>query len=362
LYKGLESSTKLQNAFPNAGRFIALRMMKEITSRLFGYSPSFLISGGGFIKDSALYMFNGLGYPLHNGYGMSETGITSVELRSKVKHRNENSIGKPFDSVRYKIEKDGVLYVSGDSICVKIIRNGVEIPMEKRYNTGDIAFEDSEGNYYLKGRIDDRIIGESGENVNPDEIEKHLDFEHALNLCVWGEGEGSAEEIALVIQLGRDLSKKKIEETAQAAFAQSDKLPGTYQIRKFYFTFDPICAETAVKVSRSYLKRGLANGSIKIYPFADVLEGRVSGREAIDPLNELAVKARDAFAEFLDVAAEDIYMDDHFIYDLNGTSLDYFSLVIKINEVMGIHLTFDKESACHTVRDFCREIEKRGLN
>lgn len=356
--KGLALSARLQDMFPGVGRNIAKTIMKDVTGQLFGNSPVFLISGGGYIKDSTLYLFNALGYPLHNGYGMSETGITSVELRSTMKARLENSIGKPFDSIRYDIDQDGVLTISGSSMCSRMIRNGEEIQIGGSYYSGDIVEKNEQGYYFIKGRLGDRIIGESGENVNPDEIEKDMSFPLAQEFCVFGEGEGSSEEIALVIRLGRDMSTEDIKKTADAAYEHSDRLPITYRIRKFYFTFDPICAETAIKVSRPYLKRGIADGSIRLISFEDVLEGRVSGRETVDENDELAVAVRRAFAEFVERPEENIYLDDHFIYDLGGTSLDYFSLVMRINELLDIHLVFDKESACYTVREFCRVINK----
>lgn len=356
--KGLELAAGIQKVFPKSGRHIAKRIMKEVTSQLFGYSPVFMISGGGYIKESALYLFNALGYPLHNGYGMSETGITSVELRPGMKERLENSIGRPFDSVTYDIDEDGVLIISGSSMCRRMIRNGEEIQIGSSYYSGDIVEKDGQGNYYIKGRLGDRIIGESGENINPDEIEKELDFPLAKEFCVFGCGEGSDEEIALVIRLGRDMSTADIKKTADDAYAQSDRLPMTYRIRKFFFTFDSICAETAIKVSRAYLKRGITDGSICLVPFEDVLEGRVSGREAVSADDELGLKIRSVFAEFIDRPEENIFIDDHFIYDLGGTSLDYFSLVMRINEELNIHLVFDKENACYTVREFCRVIER----
>jgi len=356
--KGLEISVKIQKAAPKLGRKIAKSLLKEVTDQLFGRSPVFLISGGGYIRDSAMYLFNALGYPLHNGYGMSETGITSVELRENITARLENSIGKPFDNVKYSVTEDGVLQIGSSSMCCRMIRNGQTIEVGDTYDSGDIVYADENGNYYIRGRLGDRIIGESGENVNPDEIEKDLEFPLARNYCVFGDGESSEEEIALVIQLARDMSSDEIKETAQAAYTQSDALESAYRIRKYYFTFDPICAETAIKVSRVYLKRGIADGSIRIAPFEDVLEGRVSGREAVSDDNELGITVRDAFSEFIDRPVEEICMDDHFIYDLGGTSLDYFSLVMRINELAGIRLSFDKESACYTVREFCRVIEK----
>ena len=360
--KGLELSIKLQNAFPGAGRTMAKKLMKEVTSQLFGDSPVFLISGGGYIRDSALYLFNGLGYPLHNGYGMTETGITSVELRGSVSARLKNTIGKPFDSIQYSIDEESVLHISGNSMCCRMIRNGEETVIGDTYNSGDIVTVDADGYYFIKGRKGDLVIGESGENINPDEIEKDLDLPLARDLSVFGYGEGSEEELSLVVRIPRDMSSASIRDTAAAAHEQSDKLPVTYRIRKFYFTFDPLCAETAIKVSRSYLKRGIADGSIRLIPFEDILEGKVSGREAVPEDDTLGLKLRKLFAEFTEKPEEEISMDDHFLYDLNGTSIDYFSLIMRINEELNMHILFDKEGACHTIREFERFIEGPQMN
>ncbi len=356
--KGIALSLKLQETFPTFGMFLAKRIMRQVTEQLFGYSPRFLISGGGYIRGSALQLINALGYPLYNGYGMSETGITSVELRSDIKSRLQNSVGKPFDSVRYDINSDGTLQISGNSLCSLLIREGREIVIDDHYDSGDIASVDEHGNYYILGRSGDLIITESGENINPDEIEKTFAFPKAEQFCIFGYGDVSSQEIALVIRLRRDISKQDAKATADSAYALSDKLPDVYKIKKYFFSFDPLCADGSIKVSRDYLKRGISNGSIHLFSFDDVLSGSVSGREKVSEEDHLAMLIRSLFAEFTDRDLNDIYMDDHFLYDLGATSIDYFSLIMRINEELGIHIMFDKDGACHTIREFCGYIER----
>ena len=120
-FKGMEKTIKLQKRFPNLGLKLSKKGMKEITDNLFGRQVKFMISGGSYIKDSTLKLINSLGYPLYNGYGMSEIGITSVEL-GNITDRLKNSIGKPLPSVEYKIVDD-ILYVKGKSISHKIMIN-----------------------------------------------------------------------------------------------------------------------------------------------------------------------------------------------------------------------------------------------
>ena len=357
-YKGIESSLKLQRKFPKMGRKMALKMFKEVNDELFGKSPLFMISGGGYIRESSLKMFNALGYPLQNGYGMSETGITSVELRENVKYRILGSVGRPLDSVRYEVDEDGVLTVYGDSICHHMIRNGEEIFIEDGFNTGDIVSRDADGFYYIKGRLGDAIIGENGENINPDEIEKDLEIQSAVEFCVFAEGD-KKDKAALVIQLDKDATAEDIQAAADSARAANDKLPLTWQIKDFYFTFDTIRPGEAIKVSRTYLERGIEEGSIRLLAFDEVLEGRAGAKEAVPEDNETALRVRKIFAEITGKPEEEIYMDDHIIFDLGAASLDYFSVVMKVGAEFGIDFGFDKESAAYTIRAFCREIDKR---
>ena len=118
--KGLNLSIRLQNIFPKLGKKIASKLFGQIQSKVFGDSIQFMISGGGYISYDANKLINAIGYPLYNGYGMSEIGITSVELRKKIKYRLQTTIGRPFDSVEYKID-DNVLLVRGKSLCKTII-------------------------------------------------------------------------------------------------------------------------------------------------------------------------------------------------------------------------------------------------
>ena len=87
----------------------------------------------------------------------------------------------------------------------------------------------------------------------------------------------------------------------------------------------------------------------------------MSGREAVPEDDKLGLLLRKLFAEFTEKAEEEITMDDHFLYDLNGTSIDYFSLVMRINEELNMHILFNREGACHTIREFERFIESSPM-
>ena len=109
--KGMRVSRAIGN-LPVIGKLFSKTAFKELRENIFGESVQFMISGGSAISENVLEFFNAIGYHLANGYGMTEIGITSVELSKNKKLLNSGWVGRPFSGVEYKIE-DGQLFVRG---------------------------------------------------------------------------------------------------------------------------------------------------------------------------------------------------------------------------------------------------------
>ncbi len=351
LIKGLKFTTALQNIFPSFGAFLSKRIMSEITNKLFGKSIMFLINGGSYIKDSALYLLNGIGYNIYNGYGMTEIGITSVELGRRPKDRNRNSIGRPFASVEYKIE-DGVLKVKGTSLCTKKLVNGEEFHLEGWFNTGD-NMEAKNGDYFILGRMGDLVIGENGENINPDQIEKLFSVNEIKMLSVLGLKGDDGEELSLVAQINRFISEEKLNFIRNEVYAINDTLPKASSIKKFYFTFDDICPPTAIKVSRTRLSKQIAEGEVNLVPFSSMKLEKSEGGESF-----VANEVRNIISEVLGIASEKIGYTDHIFYDLAASSIQYFSILTKLSEKFSITDYKQNEKYCYTTKEISEYIEK----
>ena len=151
---------------PLLGDWFCRTAFREIRDSLFGDSICFMITGGSVINPEALEFFNAIGYPLVNGYGMTELSITSVELSNKKKIRNAGFVGKPLASVEYRIGENGHLQVRSKTAARYIIEQGVTKPNEGWFDTGDLA-ACVNGHYQILGRSDDLIIAANGENLNP---------------------------------------------------------------------------------------------------------------------------------------------------------------------------------------------------
>lgn len=352
--KGLKFCTSLQNLFPNFGMKQSQKIMHEVTDELFGQSVRFCINGGSYIRSSALELINGLGYNLHNGYGMSEVGITSVELRCAPKFTNKGSIGNPFASVQYRIDEDGILHVKGTSICNHLMAEGKNAAFDEWFNTGD-KVEYRDGSYYIVGRLGDVIIGENGENINPDVIEKQFCLPEAESFCVLGLNEGDKQIVGMVVQISAYMSDAKRNALVEKIYAINDSLPMTSRVGKFYFTTDAAAPANAVKVGRKYLLNGIDNGSIVISPFDSF---RKASADSSEYSTELLAAVREIVAKELGTDAGEIDIHAHVMLDLGATSMQYFSILSALAEKFSVKAG-ENEQFRYTVHEMCQYIERQ---
>ena len=328
--RGLKICTALQNIFPYWGSKAAKRIMGEVTEQVFGPSVQFCISGGSYIKDSCLELFNGIGYPLHNGYGMSEVGITSVELRSRPKYRNMNSVGHSLESIEYKISDEGTLMIKGTSVSSKIMIDGVIQPKEEWFDTKDVAAL-RDGYCFISGRAKDVVIGANGENINPDVIEQMIVLKEHVNFSCFGKpGDNGDEVLSVVVQLGNDITEEMTRSIYSEIRSINDTLPSGFKIREFYFTNDPIMSPTAIKVSRQFLLRGISAGDIRLIPMSGYVPDKRSVDAECDP--EILSEVTDIIADVLECSKNDIRPDSDIMLDLNATSLQFFAIIAEINK------------------------------
>ena len=352
--KGLALSHKIQNLFPNLGIKIARKLFKEVTDQTLGNSIKFMISGGGSISAESLYILNGVGYPLFNGYGSTEAGITSVELSKKEKQRLTGSIGKPFKTINYKIENDE-LFIKGSSMCSYIIskdKTKQQINKDEWFKSNDLAAVDKNGHYHIHGRLDDVVVSSTGEKISPDIIEKELLLTTVNNFCITD----YKDELSLIFEISPYANSYKIkkiyDEIKNSLIILNNK---GFVISKVYFTTNSMVPPNAIKVSRKTLKSKIENGDVLLNPFDKLINMQQENTSIDDEIKNIVIEQ---FALVLDKKVEEIDCTKHFIFELGGTSLDYCTLLIKLKAEFDIDFNFEQES-CSTVEDFCSFIAKK---
>ena len=348
-YAKFEKASRMVNR-GGLGAGMARRMLYEVREGLFGESIRFMITGGSQISTQTLAFFNGIGYHLANGYGMTELGITSLE-QSKVRRiRNSGSIGAPFGCTEYRVSEDGVLLVKSKARAARILQGGTEqiSDYDDWFSTNDLA-ECHDGHYYLHGRADDLIVCESGENLNPVLAEASIRVEGVEQSCIFADEAGNP---VLLISAPGCFSSAKIKQMYEdiKVAVQAAKLDTV--IRKVLFTQEMLMDAGDIKISRQKVARRCLTGTMRTFD-----PGRVDEQmEAL--LQGLESEVRDCFAEALAMEAEKISTTAHFFRDLGGNSIDYFGLIGLIKRRFGVEILYDENERLATVKDFCDRIER----
>lgn len=349
-----------------AGSSVAL---KTVQDQLLGHKVRFCISGGGYISNETMNIINGIGYPLYDGYGMTEAGVTSVELSHKVEYRLKGSIGRPLFGVEYKLADTtklhpdtGELLIKSPITHVREIINGVEqtASLEDGWlRTGDIASVDEKGFYFIKGRIKDVIINENGENIYPDEIEGYFkEIPHIVQICVIGvkKGRSQHETITCVFELNNDVDDDTLEEIKVKCKEINDSLPIEKKVGEFLISKDKLPLTASMKVKRFSVKEFIKikpNSFVTFNEKKEVKTFEGFSKEEVEPVIK---EVRKLFGKTLLLPTVRIGDSDHWINDLGGDSMSYIELVSGINEAFGIEIPQEKYGVLASVNDFAEEI------
>lgn len=343
--------------------------INAVKNQLLGKKIRFCISGGGYISPETLNIINGIGYPLYNGYGMTEAGVTSVELAHKVEYRLKGSIGKPLHGVEYKLTDTktlspnvGELLIKSSFIHTLEIIDGVEqkpILENDFMRTGDIAEVDESGFYYIKGRIKDVIINENGENIYPDELESYFnEISGITNCCALGvrKGKSEHETITLVIEIANDVDEEKLDELKKKVIEINEQLSNEKRIKDFWIAKDKLPLTSSMKVKRFQVKELLKIKQKSFIGFNDkkiikTFEGYK--KEDVEPIIK---DIRKIFAKVLFLPIVKVGDDDHWINDLGGDSMSYIELMNEINKHFGVEIPQEKYALLTSVNEFTEEI------
>ncbi len=166
-------------------------------------------------------------FPYAIGYGLTETAplITNACVgKTKV-----GSIGVPAYKVQVRLDNvnpetgEGEIVAKGDNVMLGYYKDPERtrkvLTDDGWFRTNDLACMDSKGRYYIKGRLNNMILGPSGENIYPEEIEQVINHFGGVNESLVMERDGKL--VALVkfddnVLNWNQASEDKFFETLQA--------------------------------------------------------------------------------------------------------------------------------------------------
>ena len=352
LERGIRLSLALQNTpFHGLGRILSHTVMQSVQKQALGTAVRFCISGGGALRDDTLRVINGIGYPLYNGYGMTEIGIASVELRQPAKARMEGSIGKPFPSIETDCSGD-TMRVRGKTCYTALYRDGVRIahdPMEW-FDTQDCITAKPDGALFFAGRSDDMLNGQNGERISPAMLESAFGSPLIAALCAVSQN----GEPVLVVE-PKQRNAYALAALSEELYEKNDALPPAYRVKKILFAEQPLPLALTQKVQNSAVRRGLADGTMRVFE-----AGRTAPKEDTfsEGMEEILPRITDTFREI--TGTDDITPDSHFRYDLGGDSLTYLSLIEQLSEAFGVTIDPSAGTELSTPRQFAAYILKEG--
>jgi len=191
--------------------------------RSFGGKLHFFGIGGALLSAEVERFLRDSKFPYAIGYGLTETSpLIAGCTPAKTKFR---STGYVIPGVKVRIvkknsdDKEGEIQVKGENVMKEYFRNPEAtkgtFTEDGWFKTGDLGYLNDNGYLYILGRIKNVIIGPSGENVYPEEIEAIFnENEYVLESLVYKAEEKITARIFLNYELlDEELEKKKFSDT-----------------------------------------------------------------------------------------------------------------------------------------------------
>jgi long-chain acyl-CoA synthetase len=154
--------------WPVLKKLVASKVMARLGGRLRAAT-----CGGAALSPEIAQLFIGLGLPVIQGYGLTET--SPVVSTNRIEDNIPASIGKPVPGVQVKIGDKDALLVKGPNVMLGYWNNPeatkAMFTPDGWLNTGDTARIDDSGHIYITGRLKEIIVMSNGEKVPPVDME-----------------------------------------------------------------------------------------------------------------------------------------------------------------------------------------------
>ncbi len=224
----------------------------------------YFISGGSALSEKIQKDFQGLGFTILEGYGLTEASPVLTVTRPENRMLT-GSVGRPLPGVEVRIanaDSSGVgeVIARGPNVMLgyysdeSATRNTI---VERWLYTGDLGKLDDDGNLFLVGRSKEIIVDTNGKNVYPDELEEvYSNSPYVKELSIVGLPDGIGEKVACLvvaddeydIALSRDELRRRVEEHFREV---SSSLPYYKRVKVLQFTDMELPRTATRKVKRA---------------------------------------------------------------------------------------------------------------
>ncbi|MDE6871206.1 MAG: AMP-binding protein [Bacteroidales bacterium] len=248
-------------------RFIGMKLKAT-----FGGHLKFFGIGGAKLDPTVEAFLKKAHFPYAIGYGMTE--CAPLICTANPKQTKVGSTGGAAWNVTVKLNDvnpqtgEGEIVVKGDNVMLGYYKD----PQRTRetftddgwLRTHDLAYQDDKGRFYIRGRLNNMILGPSGENIYPEEIEKVINDMAEVNESIVMERDGHL--VALVHfddniidwnQEGEDKFFEKLEAHKQAVLNYVNKhVSKSSKVNTVEVVKEPFEKTATQKIRRFKYKKG----------------------------------------------------------------------------------------------------------
>lgn len=148
------------------------------------------VSGGAALGERLTHFYRGIGIPVLEGYGLSET--TAAVTVNLPQAQRVGSVGRPLPGTTVRVADDGELLFRGGQVFGGYWRNAEatdECLVDGWFHTGDVGEVDDDGFVWVTGRKQEIMVTAGGKNVAPGVLEDTVRAHPLVSQCmVVGEG------------------------------------------------------------------------------------------------------------------------------------------------------------------------------
>jgi long-chain acyl-CoA synthetase len=172
--------------------FILYRIIGMKLRQTFGGQMTFFGIGGAKLDPEVETFLLKANFPYAIGYGLTETSPLLSFMMGR--NRTPGSIGIPCRGVTLKLYNpdpttgEGEIVAKGPNVMLGYYkdpnRTRAAFTPDGWFRTNDLACQDEKGRYHIKGRLNNMILGPSGENIYPEEIEQVINGIDTVNESV----------------------------------------------------------------------------------------------------------------------------------------------------------------------------------
>lgn len=253
-----------------------------------GGQVDFAVSGASELNATVSHFFRGVGVPVLEGYGLTET--TAPAAVNMPQATRVGTVGLPIAGTTIRIADNGEVLIKGIGVFARYHKNpeatAEAFDADGFFKTGDLGFLDEDGFLTITGRTKDLIVTAGGKNISPSQLEETVRASRIISQVVvvgdnrpfvgalvtldadelkaWGASRGLGE-----LTVHDAISNQQVKDEVQSFIDQANATVSQAEsIRKFIILEDDFTEDSGHLTPSLKLKRQSVMDS-----HADVIEG-----------------------------------------------------------------------------------------